>query len=142
MRAGVSRVVHGQGILHRRYLSADHLCTDRRVHSNLPELIYNTNEDTMDQNAINVAAHLELLGQVMEDRVTGIKGMVDSVCFDAYGCVQASLRPRATKDGELKDGRWFDVKRLKKAGDRLMPVPVIPPAGKENGPADKPPRGA
>lgn len=87
-----------------------------------------------------IEKHLELLGTTMRDRVTGIEGMVDSVSFDAYGCVQASLRPRANKDGTLSDGRWFDVKRLEAVGKRIMPVPpfVTTPKGKEIGPANKP----
>lgn len=84
--------------------------------------------------------HLKLLGSVMRDKVTGIKGMVDSVSFDAYGCVQASLRPPANKDGTLIDGRWFDVKRLENAGKRIMDPPPFLPPGKEIGPADKPSR--
>jgi hypothetical protein len=88
----------------------------------------------------HVATHLKLLGTTMQDRVTGIKGMVDAVSFDAYGCIQASLRPRVNKDGKLDDGRWFDVKRLESAGNRVMDVPpyVTTPPGKEIGPADKP----
>ena len=91
-----------------------------------------------------IEQHIELLGQQMEDRVTGFKGMVDSVSFDVYGCVQATLRPRVDKDGNVPDGNWFDVKRLKKVGKRLMDVPahMITPPGSENGPADKPMRRA
>jgi len=89
-----------------------------------------------------VNEHLKLLGSVMRDKVTGITGMVDSISFDAYGCVQASLRPKALKDGTLTDGRWFDVKRLENAGKRIMQPPPILPAGEEIGPADKPSRPA
>lgn len=89
-----------------------------------------------------IREHLQLLGTTMKDRVTGIKGMVDSICFDAYGCVQGSLRPPAAKDGTLPEGRWFDVKRLEPAGKRIMPVPQFVPAGKEIGAADKPSRPA
>lgn len=85
-----------------------------------------------------IEAHLKLLGTVMKDRVTGIKGMVDSISFDAYGCVQASLRPPANKDGTLVQGHWFDVKRLEVAGKRIMSVPAFVEPGKEIGAADKP----
>lgn len=84
--------------------------------------------------------HLKLLGTVMRDRVTGEKGMVDSISFDAYGCVQASLRPPLTKDGKLTDGHWYDVKRLEAIGKRLMPVPAFVDPGLEIGAADKPAR--
>lgn len=91
---------------------------------------------------MSIAKHLEILGTTMSDKVTGIKGMVDAVSFDAYGCVQASLRPPANKDGTLVDGRWFDVKRLKTDGKRIMPVPKIVPPGDEIGAAEKPSRPA
>lgn len=91
-------------------------------------------------NSIN--EHLKLLGSVMRDRVTGIKGMVDSVAFDAYGCVQASLRPPAKEDGTLVDGRWFDIKRLESAGKRIMEPPPFVEPGREIGAADKPSRPA
>jgi hypothetical protein len=88
----------------------------------------------------NILPHLQLLGTTMKDRVTGIKGMVDSISFDAYGCVQASLRPPANKDGTLTDGRWFDVKRLEPAGKRILPAPPFVAPGLEIGAADKPAR--
>lgn len=87
-----------------------------------------------------IEEHLKLLGTTMQDVVTGIKGMVDSVCFDAYGCVQASLREPVKKDGTLAPGSWFDIKRLKPSGKRIMAAPphFLTPPGKENGAADKP----
>lgn len=56
--------------------------------------------------------HIELLGYRAKDKVTGYAGVIDSVCFDAYGCIQISLRPPMNKDGELPNGCWFDVTRL------------------------------
>ena len=44
--------------------------------------------------------------------VTGFKGVVASVSFDLYGCVQASVNPGADKDGKLMEQYWFDVARL------------------------------
>lgn len=89
-----------------------------------------------------IEEHLQLLGTPMKDVVTGFKGMVDSVSFDAYGCVQISLKPKVDKDGNIPDGFWFDAKRLKADGKRLMDVPphLTTPPGKEPGPADKPMR--
>ncbi len=91
-----------------------------------------------------IEEHIKLLGQQMEDVVSGFKGTVDSVSFDLYGCVQATLKPRIDKDGNVPDGCWFDVKRLKKSGKRLMDAPahMTTKPGKENGPADKPMRRA
>ena len=64
---------------------------------------------------------LALLGTVQKDRVTRFEGMVASISFDAYGCVQAYITPPVGKDGRIPDGHWFDVKRLESRGKRLMP---------------------
>ena len=93
----------------------------------------------MSRTVINKS--LDLLGTVQRDVVTGIEGMVSSVSFDAYGCVQAVLSRKADKKGDIPDGRWVDVKRLKDPGkDRLMVVPDFNAMdfGEEQGPADKP----
>lgn len=87
-----------------------------------------------------IEKHLKLLGMPMKDVVTGVKGMVESVSFDAYGCVQACIRPKADKDGEVPEGYWFDIKRLKSWGARIMGAPphFLTPPGKEAGAAAKP----
>jgi len=86
--------------------------------------------------------HIELLGFKAKDKVTGFKGVIDSICFDLYGCVQASLKPPMGKDGEIKNGYWFDVTRLEV--DRKERVVALPNfhegyvADGKKGPADKP----
>jgi hypothetical protein len=35
--------------------------------------------------------HLSLLGHRVKDRISGSTGVVDSICFDLYGCVQATI---------------------------------------------------
>lgn len=62
---------------------------------------------------INIKKHLELLGKRVEDKVTGKRGVVSSIGFDLYGCVQAIINPGMGKDGKLEDSLWFDVSRLK-----------------------------
>ena len=86
-----------------------------------------------------IEQHLKLLGLPMKDRVTGFKGMVDSVSFDVYGCVQASLRPKMNDSGKLPVGHWFDIKRLENDGKQIMVAPphFTTPPGQETGPADK-----
>ena len=86
--------------------------------------------------------HMSLLGQQMKDVVTGAVGMVSTISFDAYGCVQAVLTQKVNKDGTKPDSRWFDVKRLQKFGKRIMDVPphFTTPVGSERGPAEKPAR--
>lgn len=67
--------------------------------------------------------YLGLLGTVQRDRVTSFQGMVASIHFDAYGCVQAWLTPPIGKDGKIAEGAYFDVKRLEPRGKRIMPAP-------------------
>jgi hypothetical protein len=62
---------------------------------------------------INLKKHLDFLGLHVEDRVTGFKGVVATIGFDLYGCIQAIVNPGATKDGELRESKWFDVSRLR-----------------------------
>lgn len=70
--------------------------------------------------------HLDLLGKTAKDRITGFTGVVSSVCFDLYGCIQAALSPPLDKDGKLVDGRFFDVHRLEVVNEkRVMPVPTF-----------------
>lgn len=79
--------------------------------------------------------HLNLLGLKVRDKVTGCRGVVTSVCFDLYGCVQAALQPEA-KDGKLPDSTWFDEKRLIVESDR--PVMERPTFELIAGPAEHP----
>lgn len=60
----------------------------------------------------NVEKHLSLLGLRVRDKVTGFDGVVASVSFDLYGCIQAIVNPGMGKDGKLGDQTWFDVNRL------------------------------
>jgi hypothetical protein len=69
---------------------------------------------------------LALLGHKMRDRITGLSGVVTSVCFDLYGCTHAVLNSGLDKDGKIGDQHWFDVKRLEKTetfGRRVMEPP-------------------
>lgn len=62
---------------------------------------------------VTIQKHLELLGLNVVDRVTGYKGVVASVSFDLYGCVQAIVNPGTDKEGKLGNCTWFDIARLK-----------------------------
>jgi hypothetical protein len=91
---------------------------------------------------MKVYEHLELLGKKVEDRVTGFKGVVASVSFDLYGCIQAVVNPGMGKDGKLGEQTWFDIARLKVMSDKPVMAPpdfivgVI--ADGKSGPAEKP----
>lgn len=90
---------------------------------------------------INVK-HFEMLGMKAVDKVTGFKGIVTSISYDLYGCIQVVVTPEADKDGKLSDGRWFDVTRINIKGKK--PVMDLPDYSKgyvsegKKGSAEKP----
>jgi hypothetical protein len=91
---------------------------------------------------MNVYKYLNLLGMRVEDKVTGFKGVVTSISFDLYGCIQALLNPGMGKDGKMRDHGWFDVNRLKVISNAPVMQPpdfvIGPAADAKQGPAEKP----
>jgi hypothetical protein len=83
-----------------------------------------------------VEKHLELLGFKVRDRVTGFAGVVSSISFDLYGCVQAIVTPEVDKAGKVGESCWFDVKRLERQSK--APVMDIPDFDEVPGPQSKP----
>ncbi len=61
---------------------------------------------------MNVQKHLSIHGYRARDRVTGFEGVVTSVCFDLYGCIQVVLNPGIRDDGKIGEQLWFDINRL------------------------------
>ena len=92
------------------------------------------------ENAVDT--NLKLLGFKVKDKVTGFEGVVSSVSFDLYGCIQFVVTPSVDKDGKAKDGRWFDVTRLEiESKDPVMSLPDFNKgyiAEGKKGPAEKP----
>lgn len=87
--------------------------------------------------------YMSLLGHRAKDKVTDFEGVVTTVAFDLYGCIQVVLVPAADKDGKMGEGNWFDAKRIELTS--TSPVMEAPDfetlaAGKEKGPAAKPAR--
>jgi hypothetical protein len=77
--------------------------------------------------------HLRLLGLKSRDVVTGFSGVVTSISFDLYGCIQGLVTPEFM-DGKQLDSRWFDISRLIALDDE--PVMAVPdfariPGGQE-----------
>lgn len=73
---------------------------------------------------MKIEKHLELLGRTATDKVTKFKGVISTLSFDLYGCIQVVLKPEIDKDGKDIDGRWFDVSRLKLSTKKpVMPMP-------------------
>jgi len=67
--------------------------------------------------------HLTLLGFKVEDKVTGFTGVVTSISFDLYGCIQGLVTPLFA-DGKQPDSRWLDLTRLE--ADSSAPVMKVP----------------
>lgn len=82
---------------------------------------------------------LSLLGLKAKDRVTGFTGVISSVTFDLYGCVQAILTPAVDSNGKTGESAWFDIKRLQ-TDERVMDTPRFSTIkfGNEPGPAERP----
>ena len=88
--------------------------------------------------------HVALLGMKVRDKVSGFHGVVSSVAFDLYGCVQVVIDPPVDKDGTRRDGHWFDVSRITVTGKTpVMDAPNFvhcPVAEGGKGAAEKPAR--
>lgn len=98
----------------------------------------------MSENARpNMTPYLDALGYEAKDVVTGSEGVITSVTFDLYGCIQYLVTPKITKDGKKEDSWWCDVNRMEIFKDRsrtMTPPPFRPVESRHlvNGPADKP----
>lgn len=90
----------------------------------------------------NLMKHIDMLGHEVEDVVTGFKGVVTTMSYDLYGCIQAIVTPKASKDGSYPQGTWFDVNRLKVTSKkRVMEIPfhnAYVAAGNQGCAVDKP----
>jgi hypothetical protein len=91
---------------------------------------------------MKVKKQIDLLGKRCEDKVTGLEGVITSISFDLYGCIQAIVHPGLDKDGKLEGTIWFDVARLTILSDKPVMEPPnfdygIAAEGKK-GPSEKP----
>lgn len=57
----------------------------------------------------------------VEDKVTGLKGIVISKCEYATGCIQHGVQPKIKKDGAVPDVVWIDAVNLKVTDKRKQP---------------------
>ena len=55
---------------------------------------------------------MKLLGFKAKDKITGFSGIITSVSFDLFGCIQVVISPPIDKDGKTREGHWFDTNRL------------------------------
>jgi len=65
-----------------------------------------------------------LLGRKAKDLVTGFSGVISTISFDLYGCIQVVITPPVDKDGKVKDGHYFDITRIKITDKK--PVMALP----------------
>jgi hypothetical protein len=68
--------------------------------------------------------HISILGFEAEDKITGFSGVITSMSFDLYGCVQAIITCKELdKDNKPING-WYDVTRLTiTSTKRVMKIP-------------------
>ena len=64
--------------------------------------------------------HLDMLGKAGIDAVSGFSGIVTTISYDLYGCVQAVLTPKADKKEGIRDGHWFDIARIKITNEKTV----------------------
>jgi hypothetical protein len=90
-------------------------------------------------------AALDMLGHRATDRVTGFTGVISSMCFDLYGCIQVLLTPKAKDDADkIEQGPWFDVNRLQLLDEApvmdrpAFRAPELKPTAYQHGAAEKP----
>ena len=82
---------------------------------------------------------MSLLGKEATEKVTGFSGVITSVSFDLYGCIQVVITPKVDREGKCPDGHWFDVSRIKLGKDSGMPKPNFNRNyADKKGPAEKP----
>lgn len=55
---------------------------------------------------------IKMLGNSVRDKVTNFEGIVTSISFDLYGCIQALVNPGMDNDGKLQEQCWLDIGRL------------------------------
>jgi len=88
---------------------------------------------------MKIKENLNMLGLSVVDKVTGFKGIVSSMSFDLYGCVQGLVTPSMKEDGKCPDNLWLDVDRLRiVCREPVMKRPDFELSSAPKGPAMKP----
>ena len=80
---------------------------------------------------------MDLLGKKVQDRVTKQEGVVSSISYDLYGCIQAIITPAVVKN-KREESYWYDIKRLKVLSKRRVMQPPAYEDEEEIGAEDKP----
>jgi hypothetical protein len=61
------------------------------------------------------------LGDEVEDKLTGFRGVVTVQGVSLNGCVRMVVQPKLDKDGKLPESKGFDVDRLKRIEKAKVP---------------------
>lgn len=62
-------------------------------------------------------------GCLAKDKVTGFTGIVYGITDFMTGCRRIGLQPQElTKDGDLRDPKWFDEPMCERIGDGLIEI--------------------
>ena len=85
---------------------------------------------------LNIEEGLKPLGEEAVDKVTGFKGVITSVSFDLYGCIQLLVNPGLDKEGKMGESRWMDFDRMEITSN--CPVMAVPQFDYTKGPEYKP----
>ena len=73
-----------------------------------------------------VEKSINLLGCRAKDLISGGNGIVTSICFDLYGCIQVIITPgKVGKDGkEVPSIGWIDINRARITNNKkIMKLP-------------------
>lgn len=85
---------------------------------------------------------LAFLGRKGSDKITGATGVITSVCFDLYGCIQIALHCGLDKDRKPIELFWYDISRIKILDEpAIMAAPSFQgeqPGNYAKGAAEKP----
>jgi len=65
-----------------------------------------------EKEKINVLKHMEKKKKKGRDKITGVEGVVTSIAFDLFGCIQIVLTLPATKEGKSGDSYLMDIARI------------------------------
>lgn len=80
------------------------------------------------------------LGDLVECKLTGMKGIANGIAKWMTGCDRVSVQPPVDKDGKYRDGYWLDknaLKIIKKAKVKIDDFQEKGPEAKRGGPASK-----
>lgn len=70
-----------------------------------------------------MAEAFNMLGTKVKDKITGFSGVVTSLNFDLFGCIQVFVTPKYNKEStNPHTGHYFDICRLE-CSSRIMDVP-------------------